>query len=271
MKVKMEGYAVDYQLIETLGIKVLEGRTFSREYGSDLEHAVLLNQTAVRELGIDDPVGQKMDSLTSIIGVVKDFNLHSIHTEIPPLSISMTDKYLHHILVRYRSGTLDRLIPELVKEWNKVEPDRSFRCTPIEELFEATYSAEKNLSTILSLSALFALLIAALGLFGLTLFLARSRTHEIGIRKVFGSTEKEIVYSFLQNNFILVVVAELLSIPVTFYFMVKWLNNFNYRTGIGWWIFVLAFVIATLVVLLTVTIQSYKASRVNPVEALRYE
>lgn len=271
VKVKVEGYAVDYQLLETLGITLLEGRSFSPDYGSDLDHSLILNETAVRELGIVDPVGQKPDSTMNIIGVVQDFNLHSIHTEIPPLFISMTDKYLHYMLVRYRPGSLESLLPKLISEWEKVEPDKPLNYTTIEEIFEETYAEEKNLSKILSISALFTLLIAAFGLFGLTLFVARSRTHEIGVRKVFGSSERVIVYSFLRSNFFLVLAAELLSIPVSLYFIGKWLNNFPYRVSIGWWVFVIAFLIATFVVLLTVSIHSIKASRINPVDALRYE
>ena len=135
----------------------------------------------------------------------------------------------------------------------------------------SVYSSERNLSTIVSIFALFTLLIAAFGLFGLTLFIARSRIREIGIKKVFGSSENSIVYSFLFNNLILVIAAILISIPVTLHFMTKWLNNFAYRTGIDWTVFLISFVIAAVVVLLTVFIQSYKASRTNPVEALRHE
>jgi len=271
IKVRMEGFAVDYGFVETIGFTLLEGRAFSTDYGSDLHNSVILNETAVRELGIDEPLGQFLYDTTAIIGVVKDFNLHSIHTEIPPLVISMTDKYLHHILVHYRPGTLAEIIPKLEAEWNKVEPDKPFDSATIEELFEEAYASEKNLGTILSIGALFALLIASFGLFGLTLFVARSRTHEIGIKKVFGSSERAIVYSFMRSNFLMVLVAELLSIPLTVYFITKWLNNFPYSVDIGWWVFVVAFLIATVVVLLTVSIHSIKASRINPVDALRYE
>ena len=271
VKVKLEGYSVDYGLMETMGFTLLEGRTFSTEYGSDLGNSVILNETAVRDLGIDDPLSQFLYDSTVIIGVVKDFNLHSIHTEIPPLVVSMTDKYLHYILIHYRYGTLGDLVPKLEAEWLKVEPDRPFNSVTIEELFEEAYSAEKNLGSILSIAALFTLLIAAFGLFGLTLFVARSRTHEIGIKKVFGSSERSIVYSFLRSNFLMVLIAELLSIPVTLYFIGNWLNNFPYQVEIGWWVFVIAFLIAALVVLLTVSIHSIKASRINPVDALRYE
>jgi len=271
IQVTMEGFAVDYQLVETLGFTLLEGRSFSVEYGSDLDRSVILNETAVEKLGIVDPLGTMMPDSSLVIGVVKNFNLHSIHTDIPALSISMTDKYLHNILIRYRSGSLAELIPKLEAEWLKVEPDRPFNSVIIEDLFEEAYASEKNLGTIISIAALFTLLIAAFGLFGLTLFVARSRTHEIGIKKVFGSSESAIVYSFLRSNFLMVLIAELLSIPVTFYFISKWLNNYPFRVEIGWWVFVVAFLIATIVVLLTVSIHSFKASRINPVEALRYE
>jgi len=270
-KVKMEGFAVDYGFMQTMGFNLLEGRDFSTDYGSDQENAVILNETAVRELGIDDPLGEFLYDSTAIIGVVKDFNLHSIHTEIPPLVINLTDKYLHYILIHYRPGSLAELIPKLEAEWKEVEPDRPFTSITIEELFEEAYAAEKNLGSILSIAALFTLLIAAFGLFGLTLFITRSRTHEIGVKKVFGSSEQSIIYSFLRSNFLLVVIAELFSIPLSLYFIGKWLNNFPYRVEIGWWVFIVAFLIASIVVLLTVSIHSFKASRINPVEALRYE
>ena len=271
LKIKMEGFAVDYGLLETLGLTLEEGRFFSPDFGSDLDRSVILNETAVRELGIEDPLGRMMQDSSVIIGVVKDFNLHSIHTEIPPLDIHLTDRYLHYILVHYRTGSLNSLLPKLEAEWNKVEPDRPLAAVPIEELFEEVYAAERNLTTIFSVASLFTLLIAAFGLFGLTLFMARSRTHEIGIRKTFGSPERAIVVSFLRSNFLMVVLAAGLSVPVTLYFMNRWLLNFSYRTDIGWWVFVLAFGIAAMVVLLTVSVHAIRASRVNPVDALRYE
>lgn len=271
VKVKVEGFSVDYGFIETMGFTMLEGRTFSPDYGSDLKSSVILNESAIRELGIEDPLDQFIFDSSAIIGVVKDFNLHSIHTEIPPLFISITDKYRHNILIHYRSGSLAELIPKLEAEWNKVEPDRPFNSVTIEELFEQAYAAEKNLSSILSIAALFTLLIAAFGLLGLTLFVARSRTKEIGIKKVFGSSERAIVYSFLRSNVLMVVLAELISVPLSIHFLGKWLNNFPYRIGISWWVFALAFLMASLVVLITVSIHAIRASRINPVDALRYE
>jgi putative ABC transport system permease protein len=270
LKVKLEGLAVDYNFINTMGIKVLTGREFSQEFGSDLKQAVILNETAVKELGIPDPLGKQYAGGT-IIGIVKDFNLHSIHSDIPPLSIHMTDSYIQQVAVHYKTGTLNAILPMLEAEWKKAAPDRPFRFTTIEDIIKNIYSAERNLNTIVSIFALFTLLIAAFGLFGLTLFVSRSRIKEIGIRKAFGSSGMSIVYSFLKNNLVLVIIAALLSVPLTLYFMTKWLNNFAFKAPISWWFFAISFVVAALVVLCTVYFHSYKASRINPVKALRYE
>ncbi len=270
LKVKVEGLAVDYNFIKTMGIKILQGREFSQDFGSDLKQSVMLNESAVKQLGITDPLGKQLYG-KSIIGVVKDFNLHSIHSDIPPLTIDMTDRYIQQVAVHYKSGTLPSILPMLEAEWKKVAPEKPFRYTTIEDLIKSIYSSERNLSSIVTIFALFTLLIATLGLFGLTLFIARSRIKEIGIRKVFGSSESSIVYSFLLNYLILVIAAVLVSIPVTLHFMTKWLNNYAYQTDISWFVFVFSFVVAAFVVLLTVFIQSYRASRTNPVEALRHE
>jgi putative ABC transport system permease protein len=270
LKVKVEGLAVDYDFVKTMGIKIIEGREFSQDFGSDLKQSVMLNEKAVKELGITDPIGKQIGNQT-IIGIVNDFNLHSIHSDIPPLKIDMTDKYIHQVAVHYKPGSLDGILPMLQAEWKKAAPDRPFRYTAIEDLIKTIYSSERNLSTIVSIFALFTLLIAAFGLFGLTLFVARSRTKEIGIKKAFGSSEQSIVISFLKNNLILVIAAALLSVPVTFYFMSKWLNNFAFKAGISWWIFAVTFAVAAVLVLFTVYFHSYRASRINPVDALRHE
>lgn len=270
VKIKVEGLAVDYNFLKTMGIKILEGREFSQDFGSDLKQSFILNETAVKQLGITDPFGKQIfDHI--IIGIVKDFNLHSIHSDIPPLMIDMSDQFINQVAVHYKTGTLNNILPLLEAEWKKAAPDRLFHFTPIEELIKSLYSSERNLSTIVSIFALFTIIIAVLGLFGLTLFIAQSRKKEIGIKKVYGSSERAIIYSFLLNNLILVLLAAILSVPVTLHFMTKWLNNFAFKTSINYGVFFISFVITAVVVLLTVFIHSYKASHINPVEALRHE
>ncbi len=267
--VKMEALYVDFNFIETMGIKVLKGRSFSEEYGGDLKNSVLINEKAVKDLGIEDPIGKLLEGRT-IIGIVNDFNLHTIRTDIPPISIWLYDR-IDKAVINYMPGKLNVLLPKIEKEWKAIAPDRPFQYQTIDDVIKEFYEMEKNLNVIVSISALFSLLIAAFGLFGLTLFIAKTRTKEIGIKKVFGSSEKSIVYSFLKENLIMVVVASILAIPITYYFMNRWLSNFSYKVGINFWFFIVAFFIAMLVVLLTVLFHSFRASRTNPVEALRYE
>ncbi len=270
VQIEVEGWVVDYNFLTTMGIPLVAGRDFSEDFGADMDQSVILNETAVKRLGITDPVGKQLMNQT-IIGVVKDFNIHSVHTEIPPLTINLNNRYIRQVAVHYKSGTFNSLLPVLKTEWEKVAPDSPFRYSDIEQLAENLYSSEKNLGTVISIFALLTLLISSFGLFGLTLFVARSRTKEIGIKKIFGSSEQLIVFSFLKNNLILVSISALLSIPFTFYFMSPWLSNFSYHIHIRWWVFAVAFIIALLVVLSTVFFHSYRASRINPVEALRYE
>jgi putative ABC transport system permease protein len=270
VKIQVEGLAVDYNFIKTMGITLLQGRDFSEDFGSDLTQSAILNEQAVKRLGLIDPVGKQVGDHT-IIGIVKDFNLHSIHTDIPPLEIDMTDKYISRVAVHYKPGTLNSILPMLETEWKRAAPDRQFMYSTIEDTIKDLYSSEKNLNNIVSIFALFTLLVASFGLFGLTLFIARSRTKEIGIRKTFGSWERTIIYSFLRGNLLLVTLAAVISIPLTLHFANKWLVNFAYKSKINWWVFGLAYLLAAFVVLVTVFFQSYRASRINPIKSLRYE
>jgi putative ABC transport system permease protein len=269
-KVSVELMAVDYDFVETMGIQVLEGRSFSREFGSDEGTSYLLNEKAVDALELTNPIGQYVD-VGLVIGVVKDFNLHSFRRDIPPLLIVASDNYVRQVAIHYQAGTLKSLLPLIKAEWEKVAPDQPFKYKTIDEFTKEIYSEEKNLSVIVSICALFSLLIASLGLYGLTLFVVKSQTKVIGIKKVFGSSEKLIVFSFLRSNFVMVILATILSVPPTILFMNRWLSNFSYRTNIEWWVFAVAFIVAVFVVLLTVLYHSFSASRINPVESLRNE
>jgi len=270
VKVRIEIFNADYQFLEIMGIPLAEGRYYSEEFGNDMDYSVILNETAVKKMGIENPMDQKIKHL-NIVGVVKDFTLHSVQSEIQPLFIHLSNKFIYQLAITYQPGTLDNLIPLLKSEWDKTGQEAAFSYLTIEESIENLYASEKNLSTILALSSLLAIIIAAFGLIGLTLFVSKSRTNEIGIRKVFGSTEKEIVLSFLNMNFLSVITAGITSVPITLFFFNRWLENYTYKVEISWWVFIITGLIAAIVVLSTVLIQSLKASRINPVEALRYE
>jgi putative ABC transport system permease protein len=270
VRVQVEAMFVDFNFLETLGIKLVEGRSFSKEFGSDLTQSVILNETAVQKLGIVNPVGQKFAGMT-IIGVVKDFNYHSIHTEIPPAYIQLNDEYIWQLVVHYSPGSLKNVRQMLELEWKKFGAGKPISYETIEDLITNIYLSENKLSILVAIYAIIAILIAASGLFGLTLFIARNRTKEIGIKKVFGCSEKSIIYSFLLENFVLVLIAASISIPITLYFMTNWLKNFAYKININWWAFVIPFLIALIIVQLTVFLYSYKVTRINPINTLRYE
>ena len=270
-KVKVEGMAIDFDFLQTMGVELQSGRYFSNEFGSDSKKACVLNETAVKQLGLEDPIGKQMASAYDIIGVMKDFNLHSFHSETPPLMITITDKYIKQIAIHYKEGSFDALLPKIRSSWEKICGDQSFNYSTIEEKIMGLYSEEKNMSTVITLSALFTMLIASFGLFGLTLFIAQTRTKEIGIKKVLGCSSPTIIYSFLRINIIHVIVAVLISIPLTVYVMSGWLNNYSVRVEIQWWFFMIAFLTAALVVSITVLIQSYRAIKLNPIDAIKCE
>lgn len=269
-KVNIEGFFVDFGFLETMGVKLKEGRYFSTDYGSDSKQGCILNETAVKALGIENPLDYQLENY-NVVGVVKDFYLHSFHSEVPPLMIVITDKYLRQIAIQYQEGTKKSLLTSLHKSWKKLSPDTTLEITTVEDLIKQMYAGEKNKFTIVSIFALFTLIIASFGLFGLTLFIARSRTKEIGVKKVLGCSEMTIISSFLKTNIIYVFIACVLSIPITNYVMSIWLNEYAIKTDIKWSFYFFTFLIASLIVIMTVLSHSYRAAKLNPVKSLRYE
>lgn len=270
INVEIEGMAVDYGFIETMGLEIIKGRSFSESFGNDLKNSTILNEKAVADLGIDNPVGKKIGNKT-IIGIVKDFNLHSVHNNIPPLSIEIVDVYLRYIAIRYKSGGLQSLLPLLKMEWDKLNDERAFDYSTIDDITQSIYKDEQNLSSIISLFAFLVSIITSLGLYGLILFVSQQRTKEIGIRKVLGSSRYEIIISFLKRNILLIVVSTIVSIPITIVAMNEWLSNFYYRIDIPWWVFIMSLTSLILIVMTAIGYHAYRASGLNPVEALRYE
>lgn len=268
-KVQLEGLVVDFEFIETMGLTMVEGRSFSKEFSGDIR-ASILNETAVNELGIVDPIGKQIDG-SIIIGVVKDFHLHSIHTKIPALSLYMAEGYNFEAALQYKPGSLSSLLPKVKAKWEELAPDRPFKYALIEDHIQNVYEKEKNLSRVISIAAFFALFIAALGLFALTLFVAEKQTKEIGIRKLHGGTPLSIIKPMLRKYMFKLLVANLLAVPLTLYFMQQWLSHFSYATHVNWGVFIIAFLLASILVLTTTIYYLFHVVRRNPVEALRYE
>ncbi len=268
-KIQLEGMAVGYDFIETYGFKILKGRAFNKEFSTDTE-AWILNETAVKQLRLIDPIGKTIEG-TKIIGVVKDFHFHSFHTEIPSLNIELTDEYIQQIAVRIQTDKIDETKEFLEREWKKLAPDLEFQIYGFDGLLKGMYDEDERMIKLLLWSSVISILIAVSGLIGTTLFILKNRTSEIGVRKVFGSSVSSIVFSIQREFGLLVIISYVIAIPAGIYFMDRWLQNYAYRAGYNWQIFVFTGLAAMLIVVAAVTVQAIKASNANPVDSLKYE
>jgi putative ABC transport system permease protein len=261
----------DFNFLQTMGISLSQGRYFSEHYGSDHISACILNETAVKHLGILQPIGHELIDGYEVVGVVRDFIFESIQSEVQPLMITLSDEYIEAIAVKYYPENLGMVLSQLKQSWEKHSPNNPFQYSFVGDLTKELYENEKSLITTATVTASFTLIIAIMGLFGLTLFVARQRTKEIGIKKAMGCSILQIVFSFIKINLLYVLIAITISTPLTIMIMKLWLNSYAERIEIEWWIFGLTFAIAAFVVVITVFTHSYRAAKVNPVEALRYE
>lgn len=283
-KWEMSTLPIDPDFVETLGIKLAAGRNYDRDITSDTLEAFLLNEAAVGQFGWQSPeeaIGKQIEWLGlgtglrgTVIGVVEDYHFASLHAPIAPALMvpgNLWPMGTNFIMVRSRTSDLSNALAYLKDTWQQVIPDRPFQYTFLDEDFGALYQSEEKLGKIFIIFATLAILIACLGLFGLSAFAAEQRTKEIGIRKVLGATAPNIVYLLSKEFVVLVVAANAIAWPAAYFIMDYWLQNFAYKVGIGWEVFALAAMLALFIALLTVSFQSIKAAFSNPVKTLRYE
>jgi len=269
--------SIDHSFIPTLDMEVVAGRNFSPEFATDSSKSALINETAVQEFGWDDPVGKTITELTgngitkTVIGVVRDFHVESLHKKIEPLYIENEPSGFGYISIRVRPRNVSGTMDFLRKKWKEFVSSGTFDYAFLDKSFDSQCKEEERLSTIFSYFTLFAIFIACLGLFGLASFTAEQRTKEIGIRKVLGASVHGIVILLSKEFTKWVLVANIVAWPVAYYVMNKWLQYFAYRINVGVWIFILAGALALIIALLTVSYQAIKSALANPVEALRYE
>ncbi len=277
--VNMQQWGVDYDYLKTLGITLLQGRNFSRTYGTD-SSAILINEAAVRVLGVRNPIGQhiwqyaneqsKNRKSYTIIGVVKNFHFESLRRNIGALSLTLSPNS-GAASFRLSQANIPVLMKQIEAQWKQIAPGQPFSYQFMDDSFDDMYRAEQRIGTISLTFAVLAILIACLGLFGLAAFTAEQRTKEIGIRKVLGASVLSIV-GLLSKDFLkLVFIAILIASPLAWYAMSQWLKDFAYRIDIAWWMFALAGLLAVGIALLTVSFQSIKAALMNPVKSLRSE
>jgi len=271
--------AVDFDYIETLQIDILNGRSFSKEYPGDMATdstgVFLVNEEVAKIMGVENPVGMKFDFLGlkgQIIGVMKNFHFAPIHDKIEPLALVVSDvKWFNNMFIKTGQGDLTKTMKEIEDTWNKIVPQYPLEYHFLDEDYDNMYRAETRLSRIVKYFTILAIIIACLGLFGLSMFTSEQRTREIGIRKVMGSKVSEIVYLLSAEFTRLVLISCLIAIPVAYFIMKRFLQDFAYHTDLKWWIFVLAGAAALIIALLTVIYQSVRVSLINPASSLRYE
>ncbi|MGD8538391.1 MAG: ABC transporter permease [Candidatus Aminicenantes bacterium] len=276
----MSTFISDHDFAKTYGLELIEGRFFSADPSRE-EDTVVLNETGVRLLGLEDPVGQsifgpekdKYRTLT-VIGVIEDSHFHSLHQQIQPLGIrhlSAGGTSSRFLSIRLNPGNIGKTLSFLKSKWEEFVPHRPFGYTFLDEDLDQLYKTEWRTGQLMTAFSILSVIIACLGLFGLVAFSAEQRTKEIGIRKVLGASSSHIVFSYSKEFTKWVILANVIAWPIAFYTMSKWLENFAYRTSIELWTFVLAAVLALLISLITITFQVIRAALANPVDSIRYE
>jgi putative ABC transport system permease protein len=266
-------YGVDADFLKTFNMEMVEGRFFSDEFATDRTEAFVVNEAAVKAMGIDSPVGKRFslfDFKGFIIGVVEDFNFRSLHYKIEPLVMKM-GWGLDNILIRISGNSTPRTLGYIEKTVKNFIPNYSFRFEFLDTLINSRYRQEMRLESVIKYLTSFAIFVSCLGLLGLASFLAEQRTKEIGIRKVLGASVSGIVVLLSKEFGRLVLVANIAAWPIAYFVLRSWLQNFAFRINIGIWIFFLSAFVALIIALMTVCYQALRAALANPVNSLRYE
>ena len=271
----------DYEFVDTYGFDVTHGRRFSKEFSTDIDGAIMVNQAAAREIGYtpEEAVGKKLlrfMSLTefkelTIVGVVENFHFKSLHRIIEPCLLELNPENFDTISIRIMPGDVRGTIGFIQQKWGEIFPGEQFEYSFLDSRIDLLYKSEGRMRSIFLIFAILSIFVACLGLFGLATFTAEERTKEIGVRKVMGATAANIVLLLCKEFAKWVLVANVVAWPVAYFIMSKWLQNFAYQTSVGLWPFVLSAVLALLIALFTVSYQSIKAAITDPVECLRYE
>jgi putative ABC transport system permease protein len=277
--ISMQQWRVDENYIPVLGMQMVAGRNFSRDFPTD-SSAVIVNEAMVRQAGLLHPIGAKIYNVDDIktkkmisfqiVGVVKDFNFNSLREVVTPLALFLRPQH-GRIAMRVQTNRMSSLVNQAESAWKKMAPGQPFSYTFMDDQFNSIYRTEQRTGGISLSFSLLAIFIACLGLFGLAAYAAEQRTREVGIRKVLGASVGGIIRLLSRDFLMLVLVSAAIGLPLAWWAMHRWLEDFAYRIDIGWEIAVMALVVASGIAMLTVSIQALKAALANPVKSLRTE
>ena len=269
-------FRVDYDYIPTLGIKMKAGRNFSRDFPTD-SFGVVINDAAVQALGWTrtDATGKTImasgQHAYKVIGVTEDFHYASVKQKIAPLLLRLGGNYRSGLIVKIKTTDVRGLLADIKNQWMAMSPGAPFAYYFLDSRFANLYSSEQKTGQVITSFSLLAIAIACLGLFGLTIHITQQRAKEIGIRKVFGASVRQLLFLVSRDFLLLVCISFLISIPLTWWGMHKWLQDFAYRINIGWQAFLIAAITAIFLAVVTVGFQAIKSAVANPVKSLRTE
>lgn len=276
-------FCVDYDYIKTLGMQVVAGRDFSQEFTSDLQRAFIINETAVKTYGFGTPeeaIGHPIhweewigDSIKrgEVVGVVKDFHFKSLREQMSPVVMHIYPQVFYTLTLRVKGDNLPATIAQTRSTYENLITDQPFSYKFLDENFDTMYKSEEKLSGLFSLFTGLAIVVACMGLFGLVEFSVNQRIREIGIRKVFGASVNSLLVLLTRKYFVLIVIAFVVVIPVSYYAAQLWLSTFAYRIELSPWIYLQACALVVAITIVTVSFQSVKAALTNPATTLRTE
>ncbi|MDB5130290.1 MAG: FtsX-like permease family protein [Mucilaginibacter sp.] len=277
IKVDLKYITTDYGFIPTYGMQIAAGRNFSKEFPTDTTNYII-NEAAVRALGWKTPQNALDKDIAygdikgKVIGVVKDFHFESLHQKIIPLLFQLPGRgFYNRLSVKIDGRNVQSAISTIQTTWQKYLPETPFDFTFLDTKFNHLYQSEQEQGRLFTIFSCIAIFIACLGLFGLSAFTITQRVKEIGVRKVLGASIPQIVTELSKDFMKLVLIAAIIAFPIAWYSMNSWLVNFAFHVGIGWWVFIMAGVIALVIAFMTISFQSIKAALANPVDSLRSE
>ncbi len=269
----LHAFSAGFDYVETLDLQLAEGRSFSPDFPADSGNYIL-NETALKLTGLTAPIGQRFNMWGNegkIVGIVKDFNFKSLHKKVEPLVLFMNRNWSAYLMVRIAPGDTDQSLHIVERSWSKANPAYPFEYHFMDQQYENLYNSEKRMARVFDYFTFFTLFIACLGLIGLINHMVEKRRKEISIRKVFGASISRILTLLFREYLQLILIAFLISIPVTIYLVLDWLDNYAYRIEVQWWMFAIPGFLVLFIALLLVSGQTAKAVRQNPVDSLRHE
>ena len=269
---------VDFDYVETMGIEMKSGRSFSKTYAIDTPHdtlaSFLINEQMERVMDMENVVGAQLrfNAIGPVVGVMKDFNFQSLHNKIEPLAISIWgSNYWNYMCIRINPGSLPATMKQLEKAWKRIMPLYPFEYHFVDDDFDKTYRTEERMGTLMNYFAILAVLIACIGLFGLATYTVEQKTHEVGVRKALGAPSLTIFRLFTREFMQLQLIAAFISIPIAWFLLSRYLQNYGYHTRLNGWIFLLSALLTLLVAMAAISYQTIRAILTNPAEILKYE